>query len=97
MKADPNLSDFDTALKQLYFDAVLYNPEALSLLFHTVGTDRAMFGTENPGSGTAIDPATGAQLDDLAPVINSIEWLTDQDKKNIFEDNQKKVFPLLKA
>lgn len=56
-----------------------------------------MFGTENPGSGTAIDPATGAQLDDLAPVINSIEWLTDQDKKNIFEDNQKKVFPLLKA
>jgi 4-oxalmesaconate hydratase len=56
-----------------------------------------MFGTENPGSGTATDPGDGHQMDDLAPVINSIEWLTDQDRKNIFEETQKKVFPLLKA
>ena len=97
MKGDPNLTDFDTALKQLYYDAVLYNKESLELLFKLVGTDRTMFGTENPGSGTATDPVDGHQLDDLAPVINSIEWLTDQDKKNIFEDVQKEVFPLLKA
>jgi len=97
MKGDPNLVDFDTALKQLYYDAVLYNKESLELLFKLVGTDRTMFGTENPGSGTATDPVDGHQLDDLAPVINSIEWLTDQDKKNIFEDVQKEVFPLLKG
>jgi 4-oxalmesaconate hydratase len=97
MKANPNLENFDASLKRLYYDAVLYNRESLSLLFELVGTDRCMFGTENPGSGTATDPDTGAQLDDLAPVINSIEWLSDQDKKNIFEDVQKKVFPLLKA
>ena len=97
MKGDPNLSDFDTALKQLYYDAVLYNKESLELLFKLVGTDRTMFGTENPGSGSATDPADGHQLDDLAPVINSIEWLSDQDKKNIFEDTARKVFPLLKV
>ena len=57
----------------------------------------------NPGlvildePSSRLDPATERQLDDLAPVINSIEWLSDQDKKNIFEDNQKVVFPRLSA
>ena len=51
-----------------------------------------MFGTENPGSGTAIDPATGKQTDDLAPVIDEIGWLSAEDKKNIFEDNARRVF-----
>ena len=97
MKRNPNLEDFDTSLRRLYYDAVLYNKESLELLFRLIGTDRCMFGTENPGSGTATDPVSGLQVDDTAPVINSIEWLTDQDKKNIFEDVQREVFPRLKA
>ena len=97
MKANPNLEDFDTSLRRLYYDAVLYNKESLDFLFRMVGTDRVMFGTEKPGSGSAVDPATGKWLDDLKPVIDSIEWLTDQDKKNIYEDNQRKVFPRLKT
>ena len=97
MKRDSALEDFDTSLKRLYFDTVLYNKESLELLFQLVGSDRCMFGTENPGSGTATDPETEKQLDDTAPVINSIEWLSPQDKKNIFEDVQKKVFPRLKV
>ena len=88
---------FDESLRRLYFDTVLYNKESLELLFQLVGSDRCMFGTENPGSGTATDPETEKQLDDTAPVINSIEWLSPQDKKNIFEDVQKKVFPRLKV
>ena len=97
MKRDPNLEDFDTSLRRLYYDAVLYNKESLSLLFELVGTDRCMFGTENPGSGTATDPVTGLQLDDTAPVIKAIEWLSEQDIKNIFGDVQRTVFPRLKA
>jgi hypothetical protein len=30
-------------------------------------------------------------LDDIRPLIEDIEWLTEQDKKNIFEDNARKV------
>ena len=97
MKGDSGLEDFDTSLKRLYYDTVLYNKESLDLLFQLVGSDRCMFGTENPGSGTATDPKTNKQLDDTAPVINSIEWLSPQDRKNIFEDVQKKVFPRLKV
>ena len=97
MKGDSALEDFDTSLKRLYYDTVLYNKESLDLLFQLVGSDRCMFGTENPGSGTSTDPKTNKQLDDTAPVINSIEWLSPQDRKNIFEDVQKKVFPRLKV
>ncbi|MEX2431221.1 MAG: amidohydrolase family protein, partial [Dehalococcoidia bacterium] len=97
MKGNPNLEDFDTSLRRLWYDAVLYNKEGLDLLFRIIGTDRCMFGTEKPGSGSGIDPATGKWLDDLKPVIESIEWLSDQDKKNVFEDTTRKLFTHLKT
>ncbi|HEY3060438.1 MAG TPA: amidohydrolase family protein [Chloroflexota bacterium] len=88
---------FDAELKKFYFDSVLYNPEAIELLVRTVGSDRCMFGTENPGTGSYKDPSTGLMLDDLKPVIEGISTLTTADKQNIFEDVPKKVFPRFKA
>jgi 4-oxalmesaconate hydratase len=84
--------DFDEELKKFYFDTVLYNTEALDYLFRMVGTDRCLFGTENPGTGTWRYPKTGRLLDDIKPMIDEIGWLTEQDKKNIFEDNARKLF-----
>jgi len=62
-----------------------------------VGSDRCMFGTENPGTGTYRDPASGKMLDDLKPVIEGISSLTAEDRANIFENVPKKVFPRFKA
>lgn len=87
---------FDDRLRQLYFDTVLYSREALDLLFKTVGTDRCLFGTETPGSGSAEDPETGRWYDEIKPVIESIEWLTEGDRKAIFESNARAVFPRFK-
>jgi 4-oxalmesaconate hydratase len=84
-------------LKKFYFDTVLYNPEAIELLVRIVGSDRCMFGTENPGTGSYRDPASGKMLDDLKPVIEGISSLTDKDKQNIFENVPKKVFPRFKG
>ena len=88
---------FDVQLRKFYFDTVLYNQESLDLLFKIVGSDRCMFGTENPGTGTYKDPKTGKMLDDLKPVIEGIEEITAQDRQNVFEDVAKKVFPRFKA
>jgi 4-oxalmesaconate hydratase len=88
-----NQGGFDAQLKKFYFDTVLYNEEGLDLLFKIVGSDRCMFGTENPGTGTYKDPATGKMLDDLKPVIEGIETIGEQDRKNVFEDVARKVFP----
>lgn len=89
------VTPFDESLRQFYFDTVLYNQEGLELLFKICGTDRCMFGTENPGSGSSPDPKSGRMMDDLKPVIENISWLTDQDKKNVFETVAKQVFPKL--
>jgi len=92
-----NPERFRDAMRKLYYDTCVYNAEGLDLLFRIVGTDRCMFGTENPGTGTYKDPKSGKMLDDLKPVIESIPGLTDQDRKNVFEDVAKKVFPRFKV
>ena len=91
-----NKGGFDAQLKKFYFDTVLYNQESLDLLFKIVGSDRCMFGTENPGTGTYKDPKTGKMLDDLKPVIETIPSISDADKKNVFENVARKVFPRAK-
>jgi hypothetical protein len=51
-------------------------------------------GTARPGVGTVMDPRTGRWLDETRFTIEAIEWLSDADKKKIFEDNAKHVFNL---
>lgn len=78
--------------KKLYFDGTLYTKEALELLIKVVGPERVLFGTETPGRGSF--RYEGRMLDDLRPVVESIDWLTAAQKKMILEDNAKKVFNL---
>ena len=83
---------FDESLRHLYFDTVLYNKESIELLLKICGTDRCMFGTEKPGFGSAKDPVTSEWMDDLKPVIESIDWLSADDRAAIFEGNARSVF-----
>lgn len=87
------LTSFDDALRRLNFDTDVHAPESLELLFKVVGTDRTLFGTERPGSGSAINPATGRSLDDIRFTIEGLPGLTDRDRSLIFEENARRVFP----
>ncbi len=87
---------FEVALRRLYFDTVLHHKPSLELLFKTVGADRILFGTENPGSGSAYNPATGRNFDDLRPTIEEIDFLSDKDKALVFEETARELFPRLK-
>jgi 4-oxalmesaconate hydratase len=53
-----------------------------------------VFGTEKPGSGSVADPFTGRDLDDLKPVIDAFDFLTDSDKHMVFEGNARSLFAL---
>ncbi len=87
---------FDQRLKQLYFDSALYNVESLKLLFRICGPERCLFGTERPGAGSKTDPRTGKWYDDVRPNIESIPWLTAEDKAKIFQKNALQVFSRFK-
>ena len=83
---------FDEQLRKLHFDTCNYSKEAIELLIKVAGSDNVMFGTEKPGTGSSRDPISGRDYDDMKPVIESIEWLTEAQKKNIFECNCKRVY-----
>ena len=83
---------FDDKLKRLHFDTTTYDKDALELLFKVVGPDRVLFATENPGTGSAIDPTTGRAYDDLKPVIEGISFLSEKDRENVFECNCARLY-----
>ena len=87
-------ASFEEAFQQFYFDTSLYTQDALEMLFRWATPARCMFGTERPGAGTAKDPVTGKWMDDTRPLIESISWLTESDKRKIFEENARAAFNL---
>lgn len=88
--------DFRENFSKLYFDTVLYTEGALRLLIETVGADHCLFGSECPGVGSQHDPRGSNErtMDDIAPTIAGFDWLSDAEKKLIFEDNARRVFKL---
>lgn len=85
---------FDDSLRRLWFDTCLYSDLALELLFRTVGTDRCLFGTERPGTGTVLDPVTGHMMDDVKSTIDSIASLTGEQRSAIYAGNALSLFRL---
>lgn len=85
---------FEEDLRHLYFDTCLYTKKALEYLLDVIGADRCLFGTEKPGTGSGIDPHTGRAMDDIKPVIESIERLSAADREKIFETNAARLYRL---
>lgn len=86
--------DFLAAMRNMYYDTVLYSNDALELLIKTVGADRCLFGAECPGVGSTIDPATGRTRDDIVPAILGFDWLPQADKDAILSGNARRLFNL---
>lgn len=83
---------FDDKLRRLHFDTTVYDPEALELLFRTVGADRVLFATERPGTGSARNPRTGRDFDDLKPEIDALSCLNDEGRRNVYECNCTRLY-----
>jgi hypothetical protein len=57
-----------------------------------------LFGTEVPGGGTvSLNPWTGKVADDLLPVFEAMDFLTDDDRLAILNGNARRLFPRLKV
>jgi predicted TIM-barrel fold metal-dependent hydrolase len=81
--------------RNLYYDTCGYDTLFLEAAIKQRGVSQMLFGTEAPGSGRAVRPETGKTSDDLVPVISGYEFLTEQDKIDIFNGNPAKVFPAM--
>jgi 4-oxalmesaconate hydratase/OH-DDVA meta-cleavage compound hydrolase len=85
---------FSEGMRRLYYDTVLYTEGALRLLIETVGVDQCLFGSECPGVGSKALDGHEHTMDHVAPTIAKFDFLSDADKKKIFEDNARRVFNL---
>ena len=85
---------FQSRMRKMYFDTVLYSKEALELLIKVVGPDNLLFGSECPGVGSSINPETGETYDKIAPMIQGFDWLSEEDKTKIFEGNARRLYKL---
>ena len=91
----PDLEPFDVSLRRLWFDTAVHAKASIELLFEVCGPDRCLFGTTQPGGTTTTDPTTGRPFDDLRPVIEEIDSLSDTEKALVFSGNAKSVFSRL--
>src|SRR5471030_531207 len=85
---------FSEQLKKLYFDTVLYTPKAVEFLLDVVGPDRCLFGAECPGVGSEVHPHTHREMDDVAPSIQNISWLTETQKEDVLFRNTMNLYKL---
>jgi predicted TIM-barrel fold metal-dependent hydrolase len=96
-RRNPSLELFERSLRRLYFDTVLYDPEALELLFKIAGVDRCLFGSDRPSIASVTDPRTGRAVNDVRSAIDSISWLHEAERRKIYEENALSLFPRLRA
>ena len=84
-------SDFSA---NLFYDTCAHEINFLTTAIRQKGVSQMAFGTEAPGSGYATrkeGEGPGISGDDLVPVIASFEWLTEEEKLEIFNGNPLKV------
>jgi len=93
-RVNPDRDRLSHEVRRLYFDTMLYSIDSLRLLITTVGADRCLFGTEMPGVGSITNPTTGRAHDDMVPLLQEADWLSEEDLRLVLEENATRLFGL---
>jgi 4-oxalmesaconate hydratase len=80
-------------LDNVYFDTCVYHRAGIELLLEVIPADNILFGSEIYGAVKSVDPRTGRNYDDTRHSIDSIDWLSADDRQKIFHRNVYKVYP----
>jgi predicted TIM-barrel fold metal-dependent hydrolase len=95
IKSDVHLPQRDLS-NNLFFDTCAHDVDYLTAAIKQRTVPQTLFGTEAPGSGAAVrqpGDGPGKTGDDLVPVIDSFDWLSEEDKMDIFHNNPVRIFP----
>jgi 4-oxalmesaconate hydratase len=76
----------------VFFDTCVYHQAGIDLLFKVVPVDNILFGSEMVGAVRGIDPTTGHYYDDTKRYVDRIP-LSEADRRKVYEDNSRKVYP----
>jgi 4-oxalmesaconate hydratase len=86
----------ELVLNNVFFDTCVYHLPGIELLLKVVPVDNILFGSEMVGAVRGIDPRTGNHYDDTKRYLDALP-LSPLDRKKIFEDNARRVYPRIAA
>jgi 4-oxalmesaconate hydratase len=80
-------------LNNVYFDTCVYHRPGIELLFKVIPADNILFAAEVVGAVRGIDPETGNYFDDTRRYVDALDWLSEADRRKVYEGNVRKVYP----
>ena len=83
-------------LDNVFFDTCVYHQAGIDLLTRVIPAKNILFASEMVGAVRGIDPETGFPFDDTKRYIDAAQDLGPAERKMIFEDNVRHVFPRLR-
>jgi len=86
----------DHVLKNVFFDTCVYHQPGIDLLLKVIPVENILFASEMVGAVRGIDPETGQYYDDTKRYIENAAGLSIADRRKIFEDNVRRVYPRFK-
>ena len=92
MLKKPSLSEH--LMKNIFFDTCVYHQPGIDLLLEVIENKNILFGSEMVGAVRGIDPLTGFFFDDTKRYIDAAK-ISQPEKRAIFSENVKNVFPRL--
>ena len=87
----------DHVLNNVFFDTCVYHLPGIELMTKVIPIRNILFASEMVGAVQGIDPQTGFNYDDTKRYVDNVDWLSDAERKAIFEDNVQNVFSRLKV
>jgi len=84
-------------LDNVFFDTCVYHQPGTRLLAEVIPTKNILFASEMIGAVRGVDPESGYDYDDTRRYIEAVPWLSDEDRKMIFEGNARRVYGRLSA
>lgn len=93
--SDPHLPQRDSS-SNLFYDTCAHDTAFLEAAIKQRTAAQMAFGSEAPGSGAAIRPETGRPADDLVPVIDALDTVTDDERILMFNTVPARLVPAFK-
>ncbi|HET9146925.1 MAG TPA: amidohydrolase family protein [Acetobacteraceae bacterium] len=91
----PPLAEY--LLGNLFFDTCVYHQPGTELLAKVIPVENILFASETLGAVKGIDPETGHGFDDTKRYVDAIPWLTEAERRKIYEGNARRVYGRLSA
>lgn len=82
-------------LNNIFFDTCVYHQPGIDLLTKVIPVDNVLFASEMIGAVRGIDPESGHAYDDTRRYIDATPYLSDEDRRKIYETNARRVYPRL--